>query len=382
MSETISQEFSIKIGKREVEQALASRAISKALARGEMPSPEDVRKAQGQPINPADVYISPEITDISVGYMMAANTIAMQMCPSVPVVKQTGKYPVFSKSFWFRDEMEERGDAQTAAEGTMGLTFNSYSCPVYAWRLPLGAQAQANATPLELDQAGGRLCANKALIKREVLWFNKFFNTSAAWSTKLALKTSGGGGVAGVDLSFKDSTALPIKQIKAQLDIQAGLTGGLYRCNQAVFSRDTWTAFCEHPNVLNRVNNGQIPGAPAEITQNMVAGWLGLEKVLIADTIQTTSAKGVAEASATYSRIATSGQILFAYVPKAASKFTPSAMYSFDWVPPDSLVGGYGNAVASYYLQERKATMYEVEMSTDLELVSPDCGVLFSNCVA
>lgn len=379
--ERVSNEFSMKIGKREVEAYLASKSIRKAIERGEQPSQEDVRKAQGQPINPGDVYVAPEITDISVGYMLDAASVANRMCPSVPVAKQTGKYPFFSKSFWFRDEMEERGDAQAAAEGTMGLVFNNYSCPVYAWRLPLGAQARANATPLELDQAGAMLCGNKGVLKREILWFNKFYKTGV-WATQLAGKTSGGGGLAGLDLSFKDANALPIKQIKVQLDIQAGLTGGLYRCNRAVWSRDVWTTFCEHPNVISRINAGQVPGKPAEATTTMVAAWLGLDELIIADTIQTTTARGVAEASATYARIATAGCMLFAYVPKAPSKFTPSAMYSFDWAPPDSLVGGYGTAVASYYLQERKAQMYEIEMSTDFEAVSTDCGVFFSNMTA
>lgn len=378
IGESTNTEFSMKIGKREVAAYLASKRIRKALESGSTPAPDDIRKAQGQPIDPADVYIAPEITDITVGWMLDQKTVANAMAPRIPVAKQKGNYPVFSKSFFFRDEMEERGDAQPASEGTMGLTFNTYACPVYAWRLPLGAQARANATPLELDQAGSELCGNKALLKREILWFNKYFK-SGVWSTELQLSA---GGTAGVDLSFKDATALPIKQIKAQLDKQSGLTGGLYRCNKAVWSRDVWTAFCEHPNVTSRINAGQTPGGPAEATQAMVAAWLGLDEIIIADQIQTTSARGVAEASATYSRIAASGQILFAYVPPAPSKFRPSAMYSFDWVPPDSMVGGYGTAVSSYYVQERKAQMYEVEMSTDFEVVSKDCGVLLYNCLA
>lgn len=385
--ETMNNDFSMKIGKREVEAFHAKKRIRNALERGETPANEDIRKAglQGQPIDPADVYVSPEITDITIGYMMDATTVANRMCPSVKVAKQTGKYPVFSKSYWFRDEMEERGDAQTAAEGTMGLTFNSYAAPVYAWRLPLGAQARANATPLELDTAGAELCGNKALLKREILWFTKFFQTGV-WSTQLQLLNSGGGGAAGSNLSFADSNALPIKQIKAQLDIQASLTGGLYRCNRSVWSRDVWTAFCEHPNVITRINAGQTPGGPAEATTKMVAGWLGLDEIIIADAIQTTSARGVAEASATYARVANNGQIFFGYVPAAPSKFRPSAMYAFDWQPPDSFVGGgsgsYGAAVASYYIQERKAQMYEVEMATDFEVVSPDCGVMLYDCLA
>lgn len=380
--ETINTDFSMKIGKRDVEAHLAKQRIRKALERGDAPLSEDVRKAsQGQPINPGDVYIAPEITDISVGWMMDQNTVSNTMCPSIPVAKQKGSYPYFAKSFFFRDEMEERGDAQPAAEGTMGLQFQNYAAPVYAWRLPLGAQARANATPLELDTAGAELCGNKALLKRDILWFNKFYKTGV-WTTQSTWATSGGGGTAGNNLTLNDASALPIKQIKKQLDAQAALTGGIYRANRAVWSRDVWTAFCEHPNVITRINAGQTPGGPAEATLQMVAGWLGLEKLMIADAIQTTSARGVAEASATYARIATAGCMWFGYVPAAPSKFRPSAMYSFDWVPPDSLVGGYGTAIASYYLQERKAQMYEVEMATDPEVVSADCGVFINGATA
>jgi hypothetical protein len=377
--ETINTEFSMKIGKRDVEAHLAKRRIRKAIESGNAPLPEDVRKAsQGQPINPGDVYIAPEITDASVGWMMNQNTISNVMAPSVKVAKQKGSYPVFGKSFFFRDEMEERGDAQAAAEGTMGLTFQNYAAPVYAWRLPLGAQARANATPLDLDMAAAKLCGNKVLLKRDLLWFNKFYKTGV-WSTQATFTA---GGTDGIDRSFAVATALPIKQIKRQLDAQAALTGGLYRANKGVWSRDVWTGFCEHPNVISRINAGQTPGGPAEATLDMVAGWLGLKKLMIADAIQTTSARGVSEANATYARVATAGCMWFGYVPDAPAQFEPSAMYSFDWTPPDSLVGGYGTAIASYYLQERKANMYEVEMSTDPEVVSADCGVFINGAMS
>lgn len=340
-----------------------------------------IAKASGQPINPGDVYISPALTDMSVGFMMDQNTVSGRMCPSVKVAKQSGAYPNFPRSYWLRDEMAERTDGQPSPTGTMAITWPTFSVPVYSWKIPLGAQARANASPLQLDKIATMIAANKATLKREILWFSKFFKTGV-WTTQVQHKTSGGGGVAGVDLSFKDANALPVKQIKAALDTQSGLTGDLYRANRAVFSKDVWTAFTEHPNVLNRVNNGQTPGAPADVTTNMVAGWLGLKEVIVAGGVQTTSAEGVAEASATYARIATGGQLLLAYVPDAPDLITPSAMYSFDWVPEDSMVGGYGNAVASWWDQDRKAQMYEVEMATAPAVISADCGLLLYNLLA
>lgn len=336
------------------------------------------RKAggQGQPINPADVFVSPELTTISVGFMMDQNTVSGRMAPSVPTEKSSGSYPTFPRSFWFRDEMTERADAQPAVEGTLGLSFVPFKVPVYAWKTLLGAQARANAKPIDLDQAGTRICTNKAILKREILWFSTFYKTNV-WTTQQAAVNSGGGGTAGVNLTWADASAKPIQQIKAQLDAQSALVGDQYRANRGVFSRDSWTTFCEHPNVVNRINAGQTPGGPAEATQQMVASWLGLKEVIVAGGIKTTSNEGAT--SDTYARIAASGSLLLAYVPDAPGLFEPSAMYTFDWVPPDSMVGGYGNAVASWWTQDRKAQTYEIEMATLPAVVSADCGVFMSN---
>lgn len=382
ITEAVNSEFAHKISKSEYEsRARAHAELTRVLKGGgasDAAIAQILKSGGGQPIDPADVYVSPQLTSLSVGFMMDANTVSARMCPSVQVAKQTGKFPTFPRSYWFRDEMVERADAQPAAEGTLAMTFDSYSAPVYAWRVPLGAQARANASPVDLDQAGTRICTNKAILKREKLWFSKFF-TTGVWTTQLQLKKSGSGGVAGTDLSFADANAQPIKQIKKQIDAQSALVGPMYRVNKAVFSADVWTAFCEHPNVITRINAGQTPGGPAEATERMVAGWLGLEEVIVARAIETTS--GESAASDTFARIATDGQILLAFVPNAPALFQPAAMYSFDWVPANSLVGGFGNAVTGYYVQERKAQIYEIEMATDPHKVSADCGILLYNCL-
>jgi len=128
--------------------------------------------------------------------------------------------------------------------------------------------------------------------------------------------------------------------------------------------------------VVARINAGQTPGGPAEANERMVASWLGLEEVIVSGAVETTSNEGQTD---TFGRIATSGCLLLAYVPKAPALYEPSAMYSFDWVPPGSLVGGFGNAVASWWEQNLKAQMYEIEMATDQHLVSANCGIFMSN---
>jgi hypothetical protein len=144
-----------------------------------------------------------------------------------------------------------------------------------------------------------------------------------------------------------------------------------------MFDTLAWDTFCEHPNVLARINNGQTPNGPAEITKQMVANWLGLREVLVTEGVQTTSNEGQTD---TMAFMKSAGQVMFAYVPEAPGLFTPSAFYFFDWVA-DGLVGSMGNAVSRWYNQDRKATRYEIEMATDCKLVSADLGSFMTNMV-
>ena len=66
--------------------------------------------------------------------------------------------------------------------------------------------------------------------------------------------------------------------------------------------------------------------------------------------------------------------VLLTYTPDSPSVLTPSAFYFFDWIA-DGLVGKFGNAISSWYNQDRKSTRYEIEMATDPKLVSADCGI-------
>lgn len=334
-----------------------------------------IGKAATGPLSPGDTYVAPELTTISVGFMMDSmeNSVSMQMAPSVRVDKQTGKYANFPRNYFLRDEMIKRPDGAESPIGTMAMGFDSYAADVWSWKTLQGAQAAANMRPLDLDQVATMLCSNKAVLKREVLWHNAFFKTGK-WTTDLQGATSPTGTQF---LTFNDATAKPIKILKDAIRNQAKLTGGLYRANRAVFSYDAWDAFCEHPNVISRVNAGQMPGAPAEITTQMVAAWLRLDKVIVTESVKTTSAEGATDS---FGFIADQGQILLAYVNPAPALFKPSAMYSFDWVP-DGVVGGFGNAVAKWWEQSRKATAYEIEMATDQHLVAADLGTMLYGCL-
>lgn len=330
--------------------------------------------------DPATVFVQPALSQMSVAFMMQDQTmVANRLVPSIPVNIQSAKYANYPRGFFFRDDMQKRGDGAESAGGGFNVDWsNSYNADVWAYHTDLGPQARANGTMIDWDRSGTSLCSNKALVKREVLALGNFMKTGV-WTTEVVGATSGGGGVADTNLSWKDTSAFPVKQIKKAIRSQQTAASG-FKPNKATFSPDLWDLFCEHPNVLSRVNAGQTPGGPAEISTQMAAGWLGLDAVYVAESVKTTSAENSSNTGSgdTFGYVAPTGMLLLTYTPPTPGPLVPSAFYFFDWVA-DGLVGSYGNAVSKWFIQERKALRYEIEMATDCKLISADCGTLMRN---
>lgn len=326
------------------------------------------------------VYVVPALTEMSVGYMLKPEQmIANRLIPSVTSDKQEGKYAEYPRGYFFRDEMKPRADgAESAGSGFEINWSGSFKADVYAYHVDAGPQMRANAKPIDIDQTCTMLATNKALIKREKFFYDNFFKTGV-WTTQLQGKTSGGGGVAGTDLSWADSSALPLIQMKKKIRAAQELTG--FRVNKATFSGALWDVFSEHPNVVSRINGGQTPGGPAEVTREMVARWLGLKDVLVAEAVVAANNEGSASEDTLSFMDTAEDAVLLTYTPDSPSLLTPSAFYFFDWVA-DGLVGQFGNAVSRWWIQERKSTRYEIEMATDAKVIAADCGIWFYDMLA
>lgn len=328
-----------------------------------------LRKNSGP--NQNEVYIQPELTTISTGFMADGQTFAhANFFPSVQVEKERGSYPVFPPGAFFRDEMKKRADNARSAGGGFDVQHQPYDTNVWAWHTLLGNQVRRN-TSTDLDFAATELCSNKAMINREVQWMNAYFK-AGVWSTDLTF--AAGSGDPNL-LAWTDAAAKPIAQLKKILrDAKKKCAGGKYRFNKVLFSEDAWDAFCEHPNVLARINNGQTPGGPAEITEQMVASWLRVGQIIVGDAIYTTSADG--NPDETFDTIIPSGSILLAYAAPKPGLLQPSAGYTFNWLDPDGGGSGdFGQSMAKWYDRDTKSWKYEIEQSYGMGVVSQDLAV-------
>lgn len=322
---------------------------------------------KGNP-TPASVYVVPEITDLVVGFMLTAEGFVHgEMFPHVAVDLQQGKYPVFNRGAFMRDGMKKRADGAASAGHGFDVSHQSFSCDVWSWHTMAGKQLLANGKRLDLERAMAQLCANAALINREVTWMADYFR-SGVWSTEF----NGFDTTPDEDdevLTWMDDDADPIYQLETM--IENGMTKGAagpYKYNRLLFSQDLWTRFKNHPNVLARINQGQTPGGPAKVTREMVANWLEIEKVLVANAVYTTSKEGQTD---TFDFIAPSGSLLLCHAASAPGWMVPSAGYEFDWTGYTG-AGAQGQIMSSWWEQKESAQYFECEQAYDHGVVSAD----------
>src|ERR1035437_514376 len=126
----------------------------------------------------SDVHVNKPLTNISIAYIQdAKDFVADKVFPIVPVMKQSDRYFVYTKAYWFRTEAKVRADAtESAGSGFEVDNTPSYYAPVVAVHKDVGDQIRANAdTPLDMDRDATLFVTQQLLLKREKDFFNKFF---------------------------------------------------------------------------------------------------------------------------------------------------------------------------------------------------------------
>src|SRR6185436_20231559 len=94
------------------------------------------------------VYIDEIQTNISVAYMqMQTGFIATQVFPVVPVDRPTGKYFIFDKNDFMRDQMQVRPPGTESAGSGYRESTDGYSVDVFALHKDIDHQTRAASMP-------------------------------------------------------------------------------------------------------------------------------------------------------------------------------------------------------------------------------------------
>lgn len=312
----------------------------------------------------SDVHVNRPLTNIAVAYIQSTTDfIADKVFPIVPVAKQSDRYFVYTIDDWFRDEAQERAPSTESAGGGWSIDNTpTYYCRIYAFHKDIDDDIRANADePIDLDRDATTFVTQKLLIKRETIWATNYFRPGVWGTTK----------VGGVDFAkWSDYTnSTPIEDIGQGIIDIARRTG--FKPNVLVLSPDVFNVLKSHPKVLDRIKYTQ----KAVITEDILAGLLGVDRVLVPWAVVNTAAEG---ATKDMQFIFSNGALLV-YANPTPSILKPSGGYIFVWT---GLPGGVaGIRVRDFRIEERKSDRIEAEMAIDCKLVAPDVGVFFSDVI-
>jgi len=302
----------------------------------------------------SDVHITRAITDAAIRYSNEL-FIADQVAPVVPVKNLTDKYFVFDRGDWFRDGASiDRRPGAAAPRGGYEVSNETYVCKTMAMASNVPDEIVDNADePLRPFEDASEWCMHQVLIRRERqasanLFISGTWNAGTDWS-----------GTQWSDFENSD----PAADISAGID--AVITGTGFTPNTLTMGMEVISDLKLHPEGLDRFN--YTP--PGIMTTDLVAEWLGVEKVIVGKATYNTAEEDATEA---FSQI-WGKHALLSYQPPSPSITEPSAAYIFEKT---------GLETSTWYEDPEHQSVVEVSKANDCKRTSVYAGYYFPSVVA
>ncbi len=320
----------------------------------------------------SDVQFSGQLSDLSVSWQQKND--AFVYGNAFPVVNRdtkTGQYIELDRADFYRNDIEERTGSEEPPIVGHGLSRQSYNCRVYHGAgLVDDIEANASAPPYQGMEAKTRQLMGQHMINADVKWQSAYFTTSV-WTTDLTGVASGA--TAGEFNQWSDASGNPIADIDARKEAMLALTG--FEPNVLILGYAAWLALKENAVLTARWQSGPpAAGAPAILNEQIIAGLLGLDRIVVAKATQTTSNKGAA--TDVFAMIVGTNDGLLVYSAPSPGLDVPTAGYTFQWT------GFLGTGTEFPVFTGRKsfnfADWVAVFASFDFRIVSADLGVFFS----
>lgn len=313
-----------------------------------------------------DVHIDSILTNISIGYMNAEkNYVAAQVFPAIPVSKQTDKFFKYTKGDWFRDEAQVRADSTESEGSGYGLSTDNYAAVVYAHHKDIGDQVRRNAdAPLGLDEDAVRFVTQRLLIRREIQFVSDFFKTGV-WNTD---KTGGTDFTQWSDFTASD----PIEDIENGKEAILSITG--YMPNTLLLGYQTFRKLRNHPDIVDRIKY-----TTAEVvTEQILARYFEVDKVLVARSIKNTALEGTASDSFAFNF---GKHALLCYSNPNPGLLAPSAGYIFQWTGVNEVMNETVG-ISRFRMDLKRADRIEGQMAFTNKVIGADLGYFFASAVA
>lgn len=303
--------------------------------------------------------VDPVLTNLLVAYMQAdTRFVASRVFPGVPVDKDSGTYYIFSKKYWFLDEMEQRAAGDPFARTGFGVSSSTYATLQYALAIPIADETRANSqVPMDLEEAALRHLAQKSLLRKERQFSTDFMATSV-WANDDTTATDWDDFAAGDPVSNALTAARTISD-------NSGVGP-----NKLVVGSIVHDALVNHPDILDRIK--YTTQAVIGNVEAALAAVMGVEEYLVSRASYNSANEGQDFTAAAI----IDDDALFVYTAGAPSIFSPSGGYTFYWPP-----GGGMGSVNSVREDNRDSDLIKHKEQWDQKAVATDVGYFFSGIV-
>lgn len=320
-----------------------------------------------QMVHPVDMIL----TNMSVGYMQDPRShFARQIFPIVPVSDQSGKYQVFDKAAWLRDEAKRRAPGTLAADGGYTLSTGSYLCEEWAYRHKLPDEIRRNfQSPVSADLSAVKHVSEKLLIREDSQFASTFMGTGI-WGTDFTGVSSSPS--TNQFLQWDQSSSTPITDMRTGIRTVQKAIGR--KPNVALIGPLVWDVLVDHSTVKSRIATSQTQ----IVTEQLIAALLGLDRVIVGESIYNSAAEG--QTASMSHQLGKS--VLLAYVTSAPSMDEPSAGYIFSWSEFDGVSAANAAAIRTYRQDDIKSDWYEGNSFFDMRVTASDAGYYLTSCIA
>jgi len=313
----------------------------------------------------SQVYIDAILSNIAIAYLQnQTDYIATKVFPVVPVDRQSGKYFLFDKNSFLRDQMERRAPSTESAGSGYTESTDSYLCDVFALHKDISDQVRANSQPPnDPDVNATQYLTQMALIKQEVQWTSDYFTTSV-WATDKVGTTD--------FVKWTDYTSsTPLTDLRTgirTIKINTGFTP-----NKLVLGYDVWNVLQDHPDLIDRlkVTDNKM------MTTQALAALLRIDEVLVCNAVKATNNEG---ATGAYDFVQGKNALL-CYAAPSPSIDTPSAGYTFMWSGVSHGMG-LNAAIKNIPMPHLESDRLEIQMAWDNKVSATDLGYFYSAAVA
>jgi len=307
------------------------------------------------------VHLNQPLSNIAIAYR-PENMIADQICPIVPVDKQSDNYYIWQIADAFRITDDKRAPATEANVLDRNISSGTYFADNYALkdRIPYEDIENADAGFMFTERT------SRVEFLKDRLMLNMEYRVAKQCTSGSNVGSYSACASAWTDYTNSD----PILDIETAIANVEDATGT--RPNSILFGRNIWRHFRKHDDVLSRIfgyqttNNGRI------VTSENVKALFELERVLIGGAYQNTAGRGqTASLSGLWA-----DHVLVYYAPMTPRKDKPSFMYGFRW---NKIMN-----MQAFIYQLPKSHAEEVELGyyQDEVITASALGFLILNCTS